>query len=170
MRNLLFIYIILSPFWSFAQEKMQIDSTTHKIYISAVREVPLSKEEIHRKVNYWIATHHKSAKEVTEFNSPELVVIRYTTVYRTMGKYTADFYNRMTIQIKDNKYKVTISDIENADPRNPFPLEWYLLKKDGSPKNRDYYENMVIDVREGTKARLQSLHRSIQDENLGTDF
>lgn len=126
MRKLLLLFIIL-PFLSNAQEKMKVDSITNKIYLSAVREVPLNKEEIQKKVKYWIATHFKSAKNVITYDSPEIITLRYVDNYRIVGNMTTEFYNILTIQIKDNKYKATISHIENADPRNPYPLEHYIL-------------------------------------------
>lgn len=175
MRNILLALFILIPVASFAQEKMKIDSITKKIYISATREVPLKKEEIQRKVNNWIATYQNSKMNVIELNTPDLIIIRYITKYRTLVNKTETFYNRMTIEIKDNMYTATISDIENADPNHTRPLEWYILKSDGSPKNRDYYQDLVIDVRDGTKTRLQSLHMSINgemkpEERLKTEF
>lgn len=170
MKKLLLLLTFIFPFTSIAQEKMKVDSITNKIYISATREVQLPKEEIQKKVKYWIAAHYKSAKDVITYDSPELITLMYVSNYRLMGNYVCQFYNILTVQIKDNKYKATITNIENADPQASYPIEHYILKPDGSFKNTKYYQSLIIDVREGTKSTLQSLHRHINNETAETDF
>tara|TARA_B110000902_G_scaffold254791_1_gene319291 strand:- start:475 stop:1092 length:618 start_codon:yes stop_codon:yes gene_type:complete len=104
--------------------------------------VELSKQEIHLKINEWIAVNFKSANDVVQLSTEKKVIAK--------GNFTCDFnwmklvttyrvHNSLIISIRDNEYKIDLvpssvsSDLVGGDFSSsifPMYLTQTVLNKD----------------------------------------
>ena len=103
MKKLLFISVMLFTLIGYSQELNE----TKNGYTEVV-EVKLSKQEIHQKINEWVAVNYKSAQDVVQLNTEDKVIIKgnYTFLYPSGVAYGVR--NTTTIAIRDNKYKIDL--------------------------------------------------------------
>lgn len=141
--------IILLAFYSLSliaicQSKLEYDESTSRLKIEKVVEVEnTSKDQLFSYVKNWFGETFTSAKDVITMENKEggLIVGRYVDKYKIqLAKF--DFYNQVKVYMKENKYKVVITNIENFDAGTD--LEVYLVKKDGTFRNQ--YQNLRNDI------------------------
>jgi len=115
----LIVLLIFIPFFSFGQDlNKELNGYTEIV------AVELSKQEIHQKINEWIAVNFKSANDVVQLNTENKVIVK--------GNFTCNFsfmkavatyrvHNSLIISIRDNEYKIDLvpssvsSDLVSGD-------------------------------------------------------
>ncbi len=85
--------------------------------LNAVNEVKLKKEAIYDKVMVFVATQYNSPKKVLEYSDKGQGIVTFNgavTWYQPGNPlYSYTLMYKMTVNIKDNKYKITM-----------IPLDW----------------------------------------------
>ena len=106
MKKLLFTLVLLISFGSYSQEI----NKTNDGYTEVV-EVELTKQEIHQKVNEWIAINYKSAQDVIQLNTEDKVILKgnFSADFRIQNfTFTYRIHNSLTFSIRDNKFKIDL--------------------------------------------------------------
>ena len=97
------------PLMSFGQSI----NKTNDGYTEVV-EVDLTKQQIHQKLNEWIAFAYKSANDVVQLNTEDKIILkgnfRVNLQVTTTQKYVFEYIvsNSLSFSIRDNKYKIDL--------------------------------------------------------------
>ena len=104
-KNLLFLLLFI-PLMSIGQSI----NKTNDGYTEVV-EVELTKQEIHQKINEWIAINYKSAQDVIQLNTEDKVILKgnFSADFRIQNfTFTYRIHNSLTFSIRDNKFKIDL--------------------------------------------------------------
>lgn len=161
----LFVFSSLSIF---SQEKLLLEKV---ITVDSVQ-----KEYIYNSIKEWIGLNYVSAKKVIEIDDKEagLIIMNATTTY-TMGKlrYLAyDGYLSYTIkiQIKDNRFKVEITNFLHKSNSETYREYWSLGLLTNSTEfqgkcsglEKPYFNNVWIDLKQKSEVLSNELIRQIE--------
>jgi len=120
-KNLLFLLLFI-PLMSIGQSI----NKTNDGYTEVV-EVELTKQQIHQKLNEWIAFTYKSANDVVQLNTEDKIILkgnfRVNLQVTTTKKFVFGYIisNSLSFSIRDNKYKIDLipsgvsSSLDGAD-------------------------------------------------------
>ena len=106
MKKLLFTIALFISFGSYSQEI----NKTNDGYTEVV-EVELTKQEIHQKINEWIAINYKSAQDVIQLNTEDKIIIKGNFLVNfSVAKYvfTYRIQNGLSFSVRDNKFKIDL--------------------------------------------------------------
>ena len=121
MKKYLFLLLFI-PLISFGQSI----NKTNDGYTEVV-EVELTKQQIHQKLNEWIAFTYKSANDVVQLNTEDKIILkgnfRVNLQVTTTKKFVFGYIisNSLSFSIRDNKYKIDLipsgvsSSLDGAD-------------------------------------------------------
>tara|TARA_R110002050_G_scaffold7172_3_gene28219 strand:+ start:441 stop:953 length:513 start_codon:yes stop_codon:yes gene_type:complete len=121
MKKLILILFFI-PLMSFGQSI----NKTNDGYTEVV-EVELTKQQIHQKLNEWIAFTYKSANDVVQLNTEDKIILkgnfRVNLQVTTTKKFVFGYIisNSLSFSIRDNKYKIDLipngvsSSLDGAD-------------------------------------------------------
>lgn len=196
MKKIIFFLFLVLPFVGFAQTttvlndnnpfELPIDSITGKITFVKIIEVKgKSKSEIYSNVKNWITENYKSPKDVINIDDKESGIILLKSFFlntQTIAisngtiNIKANYYFSLKINIKDSKYKITITDLEQQG-LSEFTSSGYTGGK--SPLERAVLINIkdenydkVYDIRKKMadviKKEMNGIISSI--EHYNTDF
>ena len=131
MKQIIFILFSLLPLISFAQTsvvstndnnpfELPLDSTKGKItFVKIVEVTNKNKSEIYTIIKNWITENYNSPKDVINIDDKESGIIllksfflNTQTIANTNITLKDNYYFSLKINIKDSKYKITISDLE----------------------------------------------------------
>lgn len=111
-----FLFLILN--FSGYQLSSQNDSEN----LTKVNEVKLSKNDIYSKSMKWIAIRYTSPKKVMEYSDKEEGIITFSGatqfVFEKMFSSKATLFYKVTINIKDKKYKINLEPTYALDHMN----------------------------------------------------
>lgn len=147
----LIILILLLPILSFAQiTKIDNIYTYEKIV-----ETEMSTDYIYSKAKAWIALNYVSANDVIQLDSNNKLISKgiFTTNYMGSGK----FRHTLIIDIKDNKYRITIKNFSYVDGNSDLPLEGGLMFKKNAIKH------LTWEVNDTSKSLIKYIE-SIEDD------
>ena len=105
-KKLLFAIALLISIAGYAQELNKANDG-----YSEVVEVDLTKQEIHQKINEWIAINYKSAQDVIQLNTEDKVSLKgnFSADFRIQNfTFTYRIHNSLTFSIRDNKFKIDL--------------------------------------------------------------
>src|SRR3989344_1800153 len=98
--------------------------------VELVKDVPLERIRIYDQTTIWMAENFKSSKAVIELKDKELgVIIGNATISAniSMTKWLPAVYNifsfKMKIEMKDNKFRMTFSDVKMVVDGIEKPIE-----------------------------------------------
>ena len=106
MKKYLFLLLFI-PLISFGQSI----NKTNDGYTEVV-EVELTKQQIHQKLNEWVAIAYKSAQDVIQLNTEDKIILKGNFVTSIkVHSYMFDYrINALTtFSIRDNKYKIDLT-------------------------------------------------------------
>ncbi|MDA8626032.1 DUF4468 domain-containing protein [Flavobacteriaceae bacterium] len=106
----LILLLLFIPLMSFGQSI----SKTNDGYTEVV-EVELTKQQIHQKLNEWVAVSYKSAQDVIQLNSEDKIVLKGNfTINLKIHSFSFDYRinAQTTFSIRDNKYKIDLTPLE----------------------------------------------------------
>ncbi|HEX8547956.1 MAG TPA: DUF4468 domain-containing protein [Cytophagaceae bacterium] len=158
MMNFLLPVLISLSYTCFAQ--IQIDQSTGLIKNERILQLDsMNQKHIYNKSKVWIASQFKNPGKVVTSDLPEegLITVRYNETYRA-GFGPIAFDHILTIRTKDNKSKLTITNIEA--PLGT--LEVYCLKKDRSV--RGMYQELYDGVGKSTDELIKSYEKSLRSK------
>ena len=124
---LLFSLILLAKFAGAADYPLPpIDSETGKFQYQEVVNLDstISKNEIYSKVKEWVAINYKQAKDVIQMDDKEagkIIVKGNFPITYYMNE--AWIYHTLTIEIKDGRYRYTLTDLIFENNQWSSPLE-----------------------------------------------
>jgi len=104
MKKLLFLSVMLFTLMGYSQGL----NKTKNGYTKVVN-TELSKKEIYQKLNEWIATNYKSAKDVIQLNTEDKIITKGNfSVTFNASKYDATYMinNSLTFSIREKKFKI----------------------------------------------------------------
>lgn len=193
MKQIFIILISLLPLISFAQTpdvttndnnpfELPIDSTTGKITFVKIVEVKnKNKSEIYAIIKNWITENYNSPKDVINIDDKESGIILLKSFF--LNTQTIDniilkdnYYFSLKINIKDSKYKITISDLEQQGVSDftssgysgkKSPLEEALLINRSSEAFIKYHETRE-EMANLIKKKFNGIISSI--EHYNSDF
>lgn len=169
---------------SFAQEntKLHIDSfysnkSEHLIYSEIYEFDSLSQEDLNTKIKNWAGLHFVNMKEVLVSETKDQMVFCYLTEDFFMKTLTTTYYSwyfRLSIQIKDNKIKVSIYDDGNAlwsrSDQYPTPARKYKFSvnfnEDGT--SMKMYTKGMLEVKKSCVKLSNDINNSIKIAKLDT--
>lgn len=81
--------------------------------LDAVQNVKMNKDAIYDKIMIYIATKFKSPKKIMEYSDKGQGIITFNAIFlwNMPGNVTYNCNYKMTINIKDNKYKIAMIPI-----------------------------------------------------------
>jgi len=129
MRAFFLIPLLIIAFQSNGQQKFQVENGS--IIIEDIREIPgKSKDQLFEGVKYWFAQRFNNSSEVITAESKDQGYItgNYIQAHKVQNGLNMDLNHRIQVDLKDGKYRVKISNMNNVN--YGFPLEQYWLKKD----------------------------------------
>ncbi len=173
---------------SFAQEntKLHVDSfysnkSEYLIYSEIYEFDSLSQEDLNTKIKNWAGLHFVNMKEVLVSETKEQLVFCYITndfCVKTLMTVSLNWYFRLSIQIKDNKIKVSIYDDGNAfwpgsygqystpsTPARQYKLLSYF-SKDGTL--RKMYTHGMLEVKNSSVKLSNDINNNIKTAKLDT--
>ena len=106
MKKLLFMSVMLFTLISYSQMLNK-----EKNGYTKVINTELSKKEIYQKLNEWIATNYKSAKDVIQLNTEEKIITKGNfSVTFNVSKYVFIYSinNSLTFSIREKKFKIDL--------------------------------------------------------------
>jgi len=172
--------LIFTGLISFAQEntKLHIDSlysnkSEYLIYGEIYEFDSLSQEDLNTKIKNWAGLRFVNMKEVLVSETKEQMVFSYLTedfYIKTLTTTIYEWYIRLSIQIKDNKIKVSIYDDGNAFgppsyPARKFKLSYYF-KKDGTL--RQLHTPGILNLKKSCIELSNDINNSIRTAKLDT--
>jgi len=160
------LLVFISVSWSaglFAQmERIPVDTETSKIKFQEVIDEPGSKNELFNRSIYWLNDYYKDPVRVTS--------VRDKATGKIIGKHTikitqtgpdglkqdvAFVYYEFTIEVRDERYRYTISDLL-LKTASRFEIERWLDKSDPSyDPHWDDYLNQIADYVDAWSANLK---------------
>lgn len=162
-----------------------IEDQSGKAKIEFVREVEGSKDALYLRAKTWIYKTFKSGDDVIQVEDKEEGVIvgkgnTGSLVYNNMGikKDGGSFEFNLTIQVKDNKYKVTIDEItykegemiglkSGADYNEEYPSTWSTFGKKFNQKRWEEMKGQALDV---FTALVATVEDNMKKSKLSSDF
>ncbi len=166
---------------SFAQEntKLHIDSfysnkSEYLIYSEIYEFDSLSQEDLNTKIKNWAGLHFVNMKEVLVSETKEQMVFCYITndfCIKTLMTVPLSWYFRLSIQIKDNKIKVSIYDDgntywpESSTRARQYKLSYYF-NEDGTL--RKMYTHGMLEVKKSCVELSNDINNSIKTAKLDT--
>ncbi len=153
MKPCLFIPILIILFLSeeiFCQEKIKFDEETGRYFLQQIVEFDsISKDETYLKIKDWFGEHFKNAEEVITSDNRETgkIIGRYIDSYHAQ-RVLIDFYNTIKIDIKEGRYRVTVTNITGV--KYDAPLGMYL-HKNNQGEFRDFSKKTLMDVENKVK-------------------
>ena len=167
---------------SFAQEntKLHIDSfysnkSEYLIYSEIYEFDSLSQEDLNTKIKNWAGLRFVNMKEVLVSETKEQIVFSYLTedfYIKTLTTTIYQWYIRLSIQIKDNKIKVSLYDDGNAFgppsyPARKFKLSHYFnFNKDGTL--RQLHTPGILNLKKSCINLSNDINNSIKSAVLDT--
>ena len=109
MKKLLLLLLFI-PLMSIGQSI----NKTNDGYTEVV-EVELTKQQIHQKLNEWVAVSYKSAQDVIQLNTEDKIVLKGNfTISLKVHSFSFDYRinAQTTFSIRDNKYKIDLTPLE----------------------------------------------------------
>jgi hypothetical protein len=188
MKKILLAALLLAGYGTHAQSTnlalLPVDSTTHRISISQVVEVPgVSKAELYSRAREWFAKTFGSSKAVLEMDDREAgkLVGTFNTPLKMASGVGVSLdmllWRGITIDLKDGKYRYTFTNYNIGAPTSPAAnarhAEQYLevnkfnYDKDGKPKKMA--GSVIEGIRGGTDALAASL-KSAMTKAGGKDW
>ena len=160
MRNTILL-LLLVPFTLFSQAT--IDSVNQSIYLRQVHEIGLSKQELKKKANEWVARSFKNSNYVTRINNADQILTKGAfsvgadfTAYGTTIYVTRDINYTLDLQFKQGRYKIEIIDLSMSTSGVEIPFIFMNMDFEGY---RDYSRKALSELEmPGTKAALKRLN------------
>lgn len=156
------------------QIPLETDPETGKVYFEEVVQAPgISKNELYSRSREWFARSFRSAEHVLQMDDREagkLAGRAWTLIEieQLQAITTVKLRFLIMVQIRDERYKVTFTDIEYEGSAPPsFPCEKFivheLLKKNGEPKHvhRQYKEQTIKTWRRFSSELKDALARPV---------
>jgi hypothetical protein len=186
MRKYLTLILLLSPFFTFAQEYVQFprlpkDSLTNQVTYKQIIEVPgVSAGEIYNRSREWFATTFKSANAVLQMQDKEAGKLigkgnfshAYLVSAGVVLNYIIDF--TVNVTIKEGKYRVIIDDYKltssaGNNPGSPGTIEAIYqneetLQRAKSKMQKRIFEiiyQLLTDIDNDSKAAMLSLKSAV---------
>ena len=145
------LLLILIPSVSFSQIQYNTDSS---FVFQEVYEVQLSKPEIRKKVNEWIALNFNNSNNVIKLNSEDKIIVK-----GNLGKPDIDF--DLITEFKDGRYKILIDNISELDK----PLYYDILYKDGKMLSFEKYLQFSEElIRSSTDIKEKYIRKVLDNE------
>lgn len=168
MKKILFVYLILMPLFSLAQNREKFD-TVNPIYqdllplvdglityTEVVQVDGVGKNELFLRANEWVVKTFNSAKDVIQLTDKESgKLICKTITGATVGKgwnkvVLYPIFYLITIETRDNRYKITASNfiheysitLGSVKSEGENPLETYFLLKE--PTQKELANNTAV--------------------------
>jgi len=149
------------PFTLFSQAT--IDSVNQSIYLRQVHEIGLSKQELKKKANEWVARSFKNSNYVTRINNADQILTKGAfsvgadfTAYGTTIYVTRDINYTLDLQFKQGRYKIEIIDLSMSTSGVEIPFIFMNMDFEGY---RDYSRKALSELEmPGTKAALKRLN------------
>ena len=118
MRKLFMLFAMLVTLMASAQVTPEMISQEDKrVVISNVEKVEnATPQTIHDAIVKWVATTYKNPKFVIKGDTPSMVTIKGDGPYVDDPKVDLRFTVTLTFEIKDGRYKWTITDIKIDRP------------------------------------------------------
>jgi len=157
MKKTSLTFLLLIPTLLFGQT-FGINSETQLLtFEQVIKADSMKADDIYNKVKEWaVLTFKNSEKVIVGDNKPTLIKATFIQKYfNGMGVY-ADYYNTMTIKIKDGAVKVIIDDMKMT---SGFNIESTLYKKDGTLKPGQTFQKIHQDVESKCKGLIEDLSK-----------
>jgi hypothetical protein len=164
MQKLYFLFLFFYSFQLIAQDEKQvyeIDSETGKIKFQAVIDELGTKEELFNRCIYFLNDFYKDPVRVTTIRDVNTGIVEGNYRFRIYTtekdvKVDAGLINyHFVIEMKENKYRYTITDIYLKSNTNR-PIERWLDKDDpGYDPRMDDYLQQIADYFEDWSAKLK---------------
>lgn len=172
MKKLLLIFGLIIPLIVLSKGKNKInlpyDSINNVIVYDTIISCSLNKDKLHTIANEWIALNYKDSKSVIQMNDKEAGVIIAKGIYGDIvyGISSIDVKHTLTLRFKDNKVRITISNLEEPNLNKPLEL-MYLPFKDskGFWFSAKQLERIEIDVLKRMKYTINGVCESINKYN-----
>ncbi len=137
MKKIILLIVILSMTGFVQGQDLPIDENTGKITYSEIKVIDsLSKEELYTKTLEWFAYKFTSSKDVIQLKDD----IKNKVIGK--GNFAIKYYTRnpniyftISVFLKDNRYKIVITDLKYSDNQgeeflvDDFPKSWGGKKK-----------------------------------------
>ena len=121
------ILLLFIPFVSFGQSI----NKTNDGYTEVV-EVELTKQQIHQKLNEWVAVSYKSAQDVIQLNSEDKIVLKGNfTINLKIHSFSFDYRinAQTTFSIRDNKYKIDLIPLDVTHISGNYDVGLYFINE-----------------------------------------
>lgn len=166
MKKLFFVFALLVSMNLFGQADALIT-------YSEVVEVPsMKKDQLYANARLWFVNSFKSAKDVLQVQDKETGELvgkgwfEEQITIKMMGswKYMAQYYFKMSVFVKDGKYKYTITDIDNTSIKGNDNSAFGLLYTSIDPKTRKWpmyseskHRDIYLTIKEASNNRIKLL-------------
>lgn len=162
MKKLLTICLLITSLTAKSQAKL--DTLTGEIFLEEVHEIDLSKENIRKFTNSWIAKNYNDSKEVIKLNNENNIIVKgLFKSGATMNSYGIDVYiddyfdHIIDIKFKEKRYKIIINDITSKNSKFA-PFNNYSIPYD------EYKENQLKALEEYNGFGKKRMIRDINDD------
>ncbi|UII26386.1 DUF4468 domain-containing protein [Fulvivirga maritima] len=124
-------------------------------YEEVIKVDGMSSEELFNKVKEWtIETFNNAEKVIVGENKPSLIKARFIQAYfNGLGK-NADYYNTLTVRVKDGAVKITIDQMVMS---SGYGVEQTIFKKDGSKRKGQIYQKIHDDIESKCRDLVKNL-------------
>ncbi|MDA0195911.1 MAG: DUF4468 domain-containing protein [Bacteroidetes bacterium] len=143
-----------------------------------------SKDELFTKINLWFGKTYNSAKDVIQMSDREGGVIvgkglfSYSFGKTIYGCYDGNIDYAITVQVKDNRFRVELSDFNHgdSDPTNPFKCALGLITTaelhSESGISKKYNNAVWNDIKLKSETYSNDIFQSIESslKSDGADF
>ncbi|MBC8486788.1 MAG: DUF4468 domain-containing protein [Bacteroidetes bacterium] len=162
-RHIYFILITIS-LNSFGQTFGLNKETNLLTYEEIINIDSMKAEDIYKKVKEWaILSFRNSEKVIVGENKPTLLKATFIQKYfNGMGVY-ADYYNTITIKIKDGAVKIIIDDMRMT---SGYKVEGTVYKKDGTLRTGNTYQKIYEDIEFKCKGLIKDLTNFLSKEDV----
>lgn len=161
MKKIILVFLML-PVFSFAQfEDSYLKLTDDTFEAEKVIQTDLSISDAKNKVKLWMGEKFVNTEEVLTNETDNALFGRFISDYR-IGATTIPFEHKLKVYLKDQRLKIVIEKVVNADNTN-WTIEKYVLKNNG--KIRGMYKKMFTDFRENTTEIIDSLENSLKNND-----
>jgi len=145
-RIIIFIMIITVLFVAFGCATTQ-KLTKEELTVQSIQEISKSKTELYKLSNEWMAKSFKSSKQVIQYqDKDEGIIVGKGFIGITYTLFPMDTWFTMTIEIKDNKARVTFEDIYISQKVNYQTQETPVTNKAQMDKVRPELEKLITDL------------------------
>jgi len=160
MRKTILI-LLLVPFTMFSQATL--DSVNQKIYLRQVHEIDLSKQELKKKADEWVARSFKNSNYVTRINNADQILAKGGfsvgadfTAYGTTIYVTRDINFTLDLQFREGRYKIEIIDLSMSTGGMEVPFIFMAMDFE---QYREFQRKALAKMdMPGTKAALRRLN------------